>query len=178
MFGAKGCQAAVALANLCYRTLRERGINALHAVRRHTVNEDVERVIEATVLLSGLGFESGGLSISHAMTRGLSAVRGARDALHGHQVAYALLVQLVLERRDDAFLNDLVQFYGATELPVSLSDIGMQEPNAEEIQRIAEGTMTAPHVKNFERTLNARDIAGAIEEVERRYATRGQANAQ
>jgi glycerol dehydrogenase len=178
MFGARGCQAAVALANLCYETLRERGVSALHAVRQHTVDEDVEHVVEATVLLSGLGFESGGLSISHAMTRGLSAVRGARDALHGHQVAYALLVQLVLERRDDVFLADIVQFYRDTELPVCLSDIGMPDPNADEIQRIAEGTMTAPHVKNFERTLDARDISRAIEEVERRSATRGPAKAR
>jgi glycerol dehydrogenase len=168
MFGAKGLRAANALADLCYATLRERGVGALEAVKQHAVTEDVERVVEATVLLSGLGFESGGLSISHAMTRGLSAVRGARDALHGHQVAYALLVQLVLERREEAFLDDIAHFYQETELPRSLAELGMRNPTAEEIERIAEGTMTAPHVKNFERTISAADIAGAMDQVERR----------
>ena len=50
------------------------------------------------LLMSGLGFESGGLSIAHAMTRGLSRVAGPREAVHGWQVAYGLLVQLVLEQ--------------------------------------------------------------------------------
>jgi glycerol dehydrogenase len=171
MFGAIGCRAAVALADLCYDTLRERGVAALQAVKERTTNEDVERVVEATVLLSGLGFESGGLSISHAMTRGLSAVRGARDALHGHQVAYALLVQLSLENRTDAFVADIAQFYRYTELPVCLGEIGLHDVTPDEIKLIAEATMTAPHVRNFERTISARDIAQAIETIERRFGS-------
>lgn len=173
MFGALGCRAALALAQLCYSTLRERGVAALQAVKRRETNEDVEQVVEATVLLSGLGFESGGLSISHAMTRGLSAVRGARDALHGHQVAYALLVQLELEGRDDAFFADLGAFYRDTDLPRCLGDLGMAQPTADEIRAIADGTMTAPHTRNFERVLTAADIAGAVEAVERRFGGRG-----
>jgi glycerol dehydrogenase len=170
MFGGLALQAAVALADLCYETLRARGVAALDAVRRREATEDVERVVEATVLHSGLGFESGGLSIAHAMTRGLSAVRGARDALHGHQVAYALLVQLVLEGRADPFLADIVDFYRAVTLPVSLAGLGLSQPTQAEIHAIAEGTMTAPHVKNFQRPLSAADIAAAIIAVERRAA--------
>ncbi len=168
MFGATGCQAAVALADLCYAVLREHAVSALQAVKRRETNESVERVVEATVLLSGMGFESGGLSISHAMTRGLSAVRGARDAMHGHQVAYALLVQLTLENRSSAFLADIDSFYRDTELPLSLAQLGLDNPSADEIRVIAEGTMTAPHVKNFERTLTAGDIADAVMSVEKR----------
>jgi glycerol dehydrogenase len=170
MFGGLALQAAVALADLCYETLRAHAIAALDVVRRREVTEDVERVVEATVLHSGLGFESGGLSISHAMTRGLSAVRGARDALHGHQVAYALLVQLVLEARPNAFLGDIADFYRAVSLPVSLADLGLNDPAQAEIHAIAEGTMTAPHAKNFQRGLSAADIAAAIVVVEQRAA--------
>lgn len=166
MFGAAACRAAVALADLCHDTLRERAEAALAAVRDRRVTEDVERVVEATVLHSGLGFESGGLSISHAMTRGLSAVRGARDALHGHQVAYALLVQLVLERRPAAFIADMRDFFGRVALPRTLGELGMPAPDATEIAAIAGGTMTAPHVRNFMRTLDAADIAEAIRAVE------------
>jgi glycerol dehydrogenase len=54
--------------------------------------------------MSGLGFESGGLSIAHAMTRGLSKVPGSREAMHGQQVAYGLLLQLMLEGSGPAFL--------------------------------------------------------------------------
>ncbi len=170
MFGAGACRAAVALADLCYETLREHAADALAAVRERTVTEAVERVVEATVLHSGLGFESGGLSIAHAMTRGLSAVRGAREALHGHQVAYALLVQFALERREGRFLDDVEGFFREVELPRCLADLGMPEPADAEIVAIAEGTMTAPHTRNFERALTAGEIAAAVRGVEARAA--------
>ena len=41
MFGGTGCRAAEALAELCYDTLRSRGVAAIEAVRRREVTEDV-----------------------------------------------------------------------------------------------------------------------------------------
>lgn len=166
IFGGQALRAAVALSELCYDTLRQSAEPALAAVRERRVTDDVERVVEATVLHSGLGFESGGLSISHAMTRGLSAVRGARDALHGFQVAYALFVQFTLERRAPAFVDDLRAFHRRVGLPTTLASLGMPEVTDAEITAIAEGTMTAPHARHFERPLAAADIAQAIRSVE------------
>jgi glycerol dehydrogenase len=168
MYGAGACRAAVALSELCHDTLRADAVEALAAVRAQRVSDAFERVVESTVLHSGLGFESGGLSISHAMTRGLSAVRGARDALHGHQVAYALWVQLVLEERPAAFLDDMAQFYVQTALPRTLGELGMPNVTPQEMHTIAAGTMTAPHVRNFWRAVSAEDLVRAMEEVERR----------
>ena len=166
MFGARACAAAAALADLCYDTLRAHAVQALADVRERRVSEAVEQVIEATVMHSGLAFESGGLSIAHAMTRGLSAVRGTRDALHGHQVAYALLVQLTLEQRPAAFIEDMRRFFRAVELPASLRELGMPGPSAPEIEAIAAGAMTAPHIRNFQRVLEAGDIAAAVRAIE------------
>ncbi|HHY92553.1 MAG TPA: iron-containing alcohol dehydrogenase, partial [Firmicutes bacterium] len=53
---------AIALADLCYRTLLEHGYAAKLAVEKHAVTPAVEKVVEANTLLSGLGFESGGLA--------------------------------------------------------------------------------------------------------------------
>lgn len=166
IFGGQALRAAVTLSELCYDTLRQHAEPALAAVRERRVTDDVERVVEATVLHSGLGFESGGLSISHAMTRGLSAVRGARDALHGFQVAYALFVQFTLEGRPPAFLEDMRAFHRRVGLSTSLASLGMHDATDAEITAIAEGTMTAPHARHFERPLTAADIAGAIRTVE------------
>lgn len=168
IFGGRPLHAAGALADLCYATLREFAEPALQAVHERRVTDAVERVVEATVFHSGLGFESGGLSISHAMTRGLSAVRDTRDALHGHQVAYALLVQLTLEGRSEAFMDDIAGFHRRVALPLSLADLGMQRPTADELMTIAQGTMTAPHVRHFERIVSADDIVGAMRRVESR----------
>lgn len=167
LYGARATLAARALAELCYATLRAHAPAALRAVRQRQVNDDVERTVEATVLHSGLGFESGGLSVSHAMTRGLSAVRGARDALHGHQVAYGLLVQLMLEGRTREFIADIATFFHDTDLPCSLAQLGMADAVPAEIARIAQGTMTAAYIRNFQRELSEADIAGAITAVER-----------
>ena len=170
IYGGAGTLAASALAALCYDMLRANAPAALRAVERQQPDAALENCVEAAVLLSGMCFENGGLSIAHAMTRGLTAVRGARDALHGLQVAYGLLVQLVLEERDLAFVQELVGFYRSIGLPTALADLGVPAPTEAEIQQIAELTMTAPHVRNFQRPLDAAQIAAAIHGIEAEQA--------
>jgi glycerol dehydrogenase len=165
VFGGRGSIAALALARACHDTLRRDGPAALAAVARGVPDEALENVVEACVLMSGLAFESGGLSICHAMTRGLSAVKGPAQALHGLQVAYGLLVQLELERREAAFVDDMRRFFAATGLPVSLGELGFDGTSAD-ILTIAELTVQAPHARNFQRPLVAGDIMAAIEAVE------------
>jgi len=161
LFGGQATLTAQALADLCYTTIRAKGEAALQAVTRKQADAALEDVVEAAVLHSGLGFESGGLSVCHAMTRGLSAVRGSRDALHGHQVAYALLVQLTPEGRAREFIDDVSAFYRGLGLPTRLADLGLADASADELRAIAEGTMTAAYIKNFQRTLTAADVAAA-----------------
>lgn len=167
VFGGTGSVAALALARACYDTLRRDGAAALAAVARGVPDPALESAVEACVLMSGLAFESGGLSICHAMTRGLSAVKGPAQALHGLQVAYGLLVQLELERREAEFVDDMRGFFAATGLPVSLAELGFDGTQAD-LATIAELTCRAPHTRNFERALAAEDIKAAIEAVEAR----------
>ncbi len=167
IYGGLGTQAALVLADLSYRSVREHAEPAIEAVRRATTDAHLESLVEATVLLSGLCFENGGLSVSHAMTRGLSAIAGTASSLHGLQVAYGLLVQLTLEERDAAFMAELRGFYQRTGLPQDLNELGLGRAASEdEIETIARQTMTAPHVRNFPTALSAERIAGAIRQVE------------
>ncbi|MNG21386.1 Glycerol dehydrogenase [compost metagenome] len=99
--------------------------------------------------MSGLGFESGGLSIAHAMTRGLSKVPGAQQQVHGWQVAYGLLVQLVLEDRDAELMGDMLSFYQRIGLPRNLAELGVQNIDDLLLMQIAEPTLKAPHARNF-----------------------------
>lgn len=167
IYGGLGTQAALTLADLSYRSVREHAEPAIQAVQRATPDAHLESLVEATVLLSGLCFENGGLSVSHAMTRGLSAIAGTATALHGLQVAYGLLVQLTLEEREPAFMAELRGFYLRTGLPQDLSELGLgRAATEEEIETIARLTMTAPHVRNFPNVLNAERIGSAIRQVE------------
>ncbi|KPK35500.1 MAG: hypothetical protein AMJ66_01035 [Betaproteobacteria bacterium SG8_40] len=167
LYGARGMQAAGALADLCFATLLEHSQGALAAVERQQSDASLEALVEATVLLSGLCFENGGLSIAHAMTRGLTAIPETAYELHGLQVAYGLLIQLQLENRPAGFVNELRQFYARTGLPLRLRDLGMkQDATPEQIRTIATQTLTAPYIVNFERSLDADDLAAALEAVE------------
>lgn len=171
MFGARPSLAGVALARECYRVLRQDAAEALALAGSGQPTPAFERLIEAVLLMSGLGFESGGLSIAHAMTRGLSRVSGPKDAPHGFQVAYGLLVQLILERRDAAFFADMLGFYTLVGLPTSLADLGAADPSDALLEQIASPTMDAPHTRNFERVLTGRDLVEAMRELEARRQT-------
>lgn len=166
MFGGRSPRTAVALARACYDEIRAHSVAALDSLKTGEPNDALERVVEASVLMSGLAFESGGLSICHGLTRGLSAVRGPAEALHGHQVAYGLLVQLELEGRDRAFVDDMRGFFRAVGLPVSLRELGFTE-GSNEIAIIADLSAQAVHMKNFSRPLSADDFVQAIQAVER-----------
>ncbi|WP_332743342.1 glycerol dehydrogenase [Hydrogenophaga sp.] len=167
IYGGLGTQAALALADLSYRSVREHAESAIQAVQRGTPDVHLESLVEATVLLSGLCFENGGLSVSHAMTRGLSAIAGTATSLHGLQVAYGLLVQLTLEEREPTFMAELRGFYSRIGLPQDLGELGLaRTATDEEIETISRLTMTAPHVRNFPTALSAERIALAIRSVE------------
>src|SRR5262249_62431917 len=89
---------ALALAELCYRTLLEDGADALRAAQAQVVTPALERLVEANPLLSGLGFESSGLAAAHAVHNGLTAAPATHAYFHREEVAYGLLVPPGLAR--------------------------------------------------------------------------------
>lgn len=167
-YGAKPPYVAALLADACYAAIRDHAEGALHAIRQGTANEAFERTVEATILLSGLAFENGGLSFAHAMTRGLSAVPETSHALHGEQVAFGLMVQLVAEGRSKAFLDDMTDFYRCVGLPRSLRDLGYAGDPAAVIPHIAEMSWArAAYVKNMVPPSSEAALAKAIAEADR-----------
>ncbi|GJD49749.1 Glycerol dehydrogenase [Methylobacterium crusticola] len=165
-FGTRPLLTGGVIAEAGYRTLRAHAAAALAAVERGEVTPDLEATIEACILMSGLGFENGGLSLAHAMTRGLVKARGAMGAPHGEQVAYAVVVQLAVEERPDAEILDLVGFLREVGLPVRLAELGMADAAPEEIDAVAGLTMSAPHIPNLPRPVTAADIAAGMRRVE------------
>mmetsp|Transcript_18452 Transcript_18452/g.35948 ORF Transcript_18452/g.35948 Transcript_18452/m.35948 type:complete len:412 (-) Transcript_18452:314-1549(-) len=71
---------------------------SLKAVDAKTPDESLEMAVEANTLLSGIGFESGGLAASHAVAQALSWVHSVHDKhLHGEMVSFGLLTMLCME---------------------------------------------------------------------------------
>jgi glycerol dehydrogenase len=138
MAGGAPTQAAIALARLCYDTLLEHGLAARLAVEQGAVTPAVEKVIEANTLLSGLGFESGGLGAAHSVHNGLTALEGTHDYWHGEKVAFGVITMLMLEERPAEMVEEVVDFCLKVGLPVALEDIGLQGVGREELESVAE----------------------------------------
>jgi glycerol dehydrogenase len=167
MHGTPGLWTARLLAEGCYRTLRAHAAEALAAAGRGEPDAAFERVVEAAILLSGLGFENGGLSIAHAMTRGLTACPATAPALHGEHVAWGLLVQLLIERRAAAVLADLRGFYATTGLPLRLADLAGKPVGEADMALIAERSLAAPHARNTAYPPDMTALLSAMGELER-----------
>ena len=141
---------AAALAELCCRTLYADGPAAAEDVDANAVTPSLERVIEANTLLSGLGFESGGLAIAHSVHNGLTSAPPTHDYLHGEKVAFGLLVQLVVEGRPAAEFEQVRSFCVSVGLPTTLADIGLGELDADALARIAELTVAEGETAHHE----------------------------
>ena len=158
---------ALTLCDSCYSIIRQHGAAAVDAVNQGRIDENVENTVEATVLLSGLGFESGGLALAHSLTRGLTAQAEVQNALHGELVAWGLLVQLVAEGRSRSFIEDILTFYHRLGLPTRLEDLGFSNPDQSTISDIATTThREAPYVANMRKKMSAEGIVKCINDTE------------
>ncbi len=143
--------AARTLAKLAYELLMKHGVAAKQAVENNTVTDDVEKIVEANVLLSGLGFESGGVATAHMIANCLPSFPECHHLMHGHEVGFGVISQLCLDPNFDADeRNTIVDFEIAVGLPVTFADLGLPEATREQLQSIAdtcagEGSLCANH---------------------------------
>lgn len=166
LFGGAVSFTGIAAADACYHLIRAHGAVAVDDVRQHRTSPAVEAVVEATILLSTLSFENGGLSIAHAIARGFSHLARAAGTLHGEHVAYGLLVQLMLEQRSPAFVNELVAFYQELGLPWRLAQFCQGAPTADDVRTLAECSMLSPSAARFTPAVDAAMLEDAIRAVE------------
>jgi glycerol dehydrogenase len=138
MAGGAPTRSALALAELCYRTLLEYGVLARRAVEQHAVTPAVEAIVEANTLLSGLGFESGGLAAAHAIHNGLTALAPTHDFMHGEKVSFGVASMLMLERRPIAQIDEVFDFCLAVGLPIRFADIGLDGVSREDLRKVSE----------------------------------------
>ena len=155
--------AAIQLAKLCYETLLSEGEIARKAVDRNVCTKAVEKIIEANTLLSGIGFESGGLAGAHAIHNGFTVLPQCHHMYHGEKVAFGLLVQLVLEDAKQEEIYDVVEFCYTVGLPITLFELGIKEIKPEEIMEVAKAaTAEGESIHNMPFPVTAKDVYAAI----------------
>ena len=161
--GGRPLSLAGALGERCYATIRADGVAALSRVASgQGPDESVERVVEATVLLSGLAFESGGLSLAHALNRGFTAHPQLTRALHGDMVAFGTLVQLFAQEEPAEFIDDHARFTWQLGLPVHLGMLGASDLTAQELTTVAELTCRAPYIGNLKPAADVQRVREAL----------------
>jgi glycerol dehydrogenase len=138
MSGYVGAMTAYALARLCFDTLLEYGAIARTACEKHVVTPALEHIIEANILLSGLGFESAGLAAAHAIHNGLTVSPKTHQFLHGEKVAIGTLASLFLTDKPAAIIDQVYLFCNSVGLPTTLDDIGLSGISDAELLEIAQ----------------------------------------
>ncbi|MCP4644813.1 MAG: glycerol dehydrogenase, partial [bacterium] len=142
---------ATSIAKLCYEVLMEHGVAAKEAVTQNKVNDAVERVVEANVLMSGLGFESGGVATAHMVANCLPSFPECHGLMHGHEVGFGVITQLCLDKSFDAEeRNRIVDFEIAVGLPVTFEELGLEGVTRDKLKVIGdicggEGSLCANH---------------------------------
>lgn len=136
--GAKATEVAMAIAELCYDTLMAEGVKAKIALEAKACTPAVEKVIEANTLMSGVGFESGGLAGAHAIHNGLTVLEECHHMYHGEKVAFGTMVQLIMEDAPQEELEKVGKFCVALGLPVTLGELDVKEISEEKIMAVAE----------------------------------------
>jgi glycerol dehydrogenase len=148
MVGGRVTMTALTIARLCADTILEYGLAAVDAIRASRIDEAFERIVEANTLLSGVGFESGGLAAAHAVAAGLTVIPSLhRDFYHGELVGFGLLVQLLLEEKPDEALK-VGTFLAKVGLPVHVGQLSLDlDKHASEIQSAMDEAVAAPLIE-------------------------------
>ncbi len=122
--GGRPTMAALAIARQCRDLLLDYGSAALDEIRNRRVGDALAHIVEANILLSGIGFESGGLAGAHGVAQGLTACSDLHtNCLHGELVAIGVMTQLIMEKRMGE-AEQAARFFKDVGLPLHLAQLG------------------------------------------------------
>lgn len=162
-FGTPPLHTALMLADKCSDLIMRHGVEAYRSVRAQRVGPEVETVVEATVLLSGLGFENGGLSLAHSMIRGITAIPSMRQQMHGEMVAFGAFVQMVTEERAQAEIDQLLSVLDAVGLPVTFEALGHTGALSDaELRLMVDATLGHAYARNMVPALTKEHLSHAL----------------
>ena len=136
--GGYSTMTGLSLSKLCYDTIIEYGPSAKIACENKLVTAALNKVIEANILLSGIGFESSGLAAAHSIHNGLSIFTETHSYYHGEKVAFGVLTGLHLTDANPEEIELVYSYCEKIGLPTTLSDIGIKEINYKQMMEAAE----------------------------------------
>ncbi|WP_143463785.1 glycerol dehydrogenase [Levilactobacillus enshiensis] len=156
--------AGIALAEKCEELLFTYADQAVAAAADHVVTPALAHIIEANILLSGVGAESSGLAAAHSFQNGLTALSGDVHRMsHGQKVSFGTLINLVLEGASDERFARYLNFEAKLGLPTTLADLHLADASDEDLLKVATLTTQAGEtIHNMGFPVTPRDVLSAI----------------
>jgi len=152
-----------AIGRKCEEILFKYGKQAYEANKAQAVTPAFEAVVEANTLLSGLGFESGGLAAAHAIHNGFTAIEAMHGLMHGEKVAFGIVCQLILDGASTEELDRYIGLMLSVDLPVSFEQLGIPNVTDEELRKVAQAACSPNEtIWNMERVINPDLVFNAI----------------
>lgn len=153
---------ALMVARLAFDTLMEYGVQAKIEVENHIPGPALEAVVEANILLSGLGYENGGLSAAHAIALSYTRIYHLfqKHPSHGQFVAFSTLTQLMMEERNKDFLDKIYGFCKSVGLPTTFEALGMQTVTDQALRMVADDASKSVLIVSMPKASRAPDAEG------------------
>ncbi|MCP4577413.1 MAG: glycerol dehydrogenase [Deltaproteobacteria bacterium] len=160
--GGLSTRTAQMMARFAFDTLMEYGVQAKIEAENSVVGQALEAVVEANILLSGLGYESGGLAAAHAIALSWTRVYDLFEVhpTHGQFVAFSTLTQLMLEGRNAEFLDKIYGFCRSIGLPTTFEELGLKNAPDEAIRMVAEDASKSVLITSMPRATGTPDQEG------------------
>lgn len=159
----KPSRTGLGLARLCYDLLCENVEEAMDAVNNKISSPALEQVIEATIYLSGVGAEAGGLAAAHAINNGMSVIKDLHHVQHGEKVTFGLLTQLVLENAPKSEIEEVIRIIKTVGLPLTLEDMGLKAFKEDEWRKVAKIACAEDDTMgNMPKKVSENDVYNAI----------------
>ena len=148
--GGQQTMVAMMIARLGYDTLLEWGVEAKSAIERKTVTPAVEKCVEANVLMSGLGFESGSLASSHAVANAMTLLSECHRFMHGEKVAFGIVTELCLDEDVPCGqVYTVVDWLIQVGLPVCFEDLNIQDASREHLRAVADAAAAPGNIAQW-----------------------------
>lgn len=165
--GGKTTLLGYAIGKVCEETLFLHAEQGLQANAAKVVTKAFDATVTAATLLSGLGFESGGLAAAHAIHNGLTALHSPafHDAgfLHGEKVAFGIVCQLVFDGRPQADFDRYLSLMARCNLPITLDELLLADATFDDLLAVAEAALRPEEsIHNLPYKLSRHEVAETI----------------
>ena len=114
---------------IAFQKLEENTFKALDEAEKGVFGQPAKDVVDSIIYLAGFAgafqTHTGGYCFAHPFYHISARFPSTRFRMHGEKVAFGILVQLVLEKKDKQYIYDTIELFDRYENAFTLEDIGL-----------------------------------------------------